>query len=94
MSPIAFNLKYLTIGEHQCTLVNDTILVVAQINDALIAPHLLGGKGYSLCILAALGLNVPKAVILPTTVGKDWNSTSVTFRLAYLLYLQFLGPLL
>lgn len=79
MSPIAFNLKYLTIGEHQCTLVNDTILVVAKINDALIAPHLLGGKGYSLCILAALGLNVPKAVILPTTVGKDWNSTSVTF---------------
>lgn len=79
MSPIAFNFKYFNIGKHQCTLVNETILVVAKINDALIAPHFLGGKGYSLCVLAALGLNVPKAVIFPTTVGKDWNSLSVSF---------------
>ena len=64
------------IGDYVCTVIEDTIVVVASIGVEQLTPFYLGGKGCSLVSMVALGLPVPRAVIFPTTVGKEFVGLS------------------
>lgn len=69
-------IENIEIGYHQCMLINKTILIVASLGVDNLTPFYLGGKGCSLVSMVSLGLSVPKAVIFPTTVGKEFIGLS------------------
>ncbi|MEG1729929.1 MAG: PEP/pyruvate-binding domain-containing protein [Bacteroidaceae bacterium] len=72
MTSSKFNIEHLVIGGFPSTLVNGTILVIGKFNGGELTPYTLGGKGHSLCVMTSLGLSVPKAVILPTAIGRNY----------------------